>query len=248
MGVNGWVEALATECRKHWDRTGKVFLLSGVPGVLRVAGYQHDNILQGRKLKDVLIQEGAGAGKLVQNEADPLMWGLAPTDATLEPPYSEYFPPRLERPATSLPDIRFKPAFWKAFAAPLEEGSRRYLLSSPWPRFQDLPEGVEAPDGSVEIEREYTANASLGSSLQEAKPTLTRVWEWLKEHGASPTEYAIGKRAQVPGAQKFRDATRAEESALHELIAMLTPSELHRVSLPLDIISRLLNTKAHRRQ
>lgn len=243
MSVDGWVEALATECRKHWDSTGKVFLLSGVPGVLRIAGYKVEDILQGRKLKDVLFQEGTDAVKVVQNEASHLIWGLAPTDVTLEPPHSQYFPPHRERPATSLPNIRFKPAFWKAFAAPLEEDNRRYLLAGPWVRFQDLPKIVDAPAGSTAIEREYTADASPVSSEEGVNSTLTRISQWMKAHDADPSQYAVGK---VAG--KLGGVARAEESALHDFLAMLTPSELHRLSLPLDIVARLLKMKVHQKQ
>ena len=118
---------------------------------------------------------------------------------------------------------RYHPAFWAAFRLPLDESNNRYMSTRAPILFQDSP--GDRPDGFVQITSKYVA----GPDSQYAE-VQQMAEEWLADNKLQPTPYLSGARPP-----------RSEQSAdlLDRLFHALDPSDLERITMPLDIVLKL---------
>ncbi len=118
--------------------------------------------------------------------------------------------------------LRFHPAFWAAFRKPIDKCESRFISIHEPVRFRDSA-SAEKPDGFVEIQREYIVGPEADSNhVQQAAQ------DWLDRSGIESRIYlSSGKSTEQP-----RDL-------LDRLLDTLETSELERVTMPLDVVSKL---------
>ena len=120
---------------------------------------------------------------------------------------------------------RFHSAFWTAFKMPLEESRRRYLSVRAPIRFQDVA-SEHQPDDFVEIERKYIASLDA-----EAVEVHKMAQDWLSDNRMEATPFLWQSKTET--------THLPPNDLLGRLLLALEPDELGRVSMPLDIVSKL---------
>ena len=129
----------------------------------------------------------------------------------------------LRRPGSALP--RFHPAFWAAFIKGLDPQTRRFISVGPPPRFQDVS-GEETPIDSTEVTSEY-----IVGSDDDVAVVHRSIRKWLGDNHLDESPFlaeVASKRPQLPS-----------DDLLGRLLLSLTSEELKRMSIPLDIVSKL---------
>lgn len=229
-----WRDVLKARVQEVWDREQRALMLSRVPQVLKDAGIDAGELLQGRKLRPFLEAEGAGHFNLIQSERNHIVWGILPSAVAASRPYDQYLlRPEAERA------LRFAHAAWVAFTTPIEPGRRRWITDEPSVHFQDLAEDAE-PGAGYHIDRRYIAEGDARGEVGGAV-VVARIGEWAAEQKVDPSRFALGRRkSPVPRGDR---AQPVGESALDQLLGILLPSELTRMSIPLDVVARLRSTK-----
>lgn len=121
---------------------------------------------------------------------------------------------------------RFSFSFWAAFAKPLAAGEQRFL-NLDTQRFGPSKEELET-DGSnvVEISAEYIAPEGHSGS---AADTVARIYSWIEKNGFELSSFIAGNKKRRP----------PKDSFLNILLSSLTPSQLQRTRMPLDVIKTL---------
>lgn len=229
-----WLEALSARVEREWTDSGHVLLLSEVPGLLTRDGFDMQAILQGRKLRQFLQAETADRFKLIQSDPTSIVWGLAPLHADVTEPFNRYF-----RRATGPKPPRFAPAFWKAFTLPIAEGKRRWVFDEPSIHFRD-EEADSRPEMGFEIERRFIVpsedEAATGDVYRSS--ILTSIGSWGVETKVDPSRFSLGRK-KVQASRLDPATSITEGNNLDLLLSLLHPTELSRISLPLDVVARL---------
>lgn len=119
----------------------------------------------------------------------------------------------------------FHSPFWAAFRRPLDTPKRRYLSLEPPNYFQDT-ELEEAPDGFIEIEPRYIADADT-----ETIEITKHIEGWIKLNNLDESQFL--------SAHKKKDSSLPQDSLLDRFLLALDVEDLKRVSMPLDIIRKL---------
>ena len=210
--------------RECWEEHGIPLLLS------RLGGEDDGRIARFAK------QEASSLGaylrhrldtrvRVIHHSSKPTVAGAIPTDVAAG--VNGDFDMLLERTHSQSPRTipRYHPAFWAAFRKPLDESNGRYVSVQPPLRFQDtLPE--HKPDGFVEITREYV----LGPDAEVAE-VQQRIQDWLAANKLDPAPFLLKNEANI--------ARLPSDDLLGRLLLALEPDELKRISMPLDVVSKL---------
>lgn len=234
MAIEEWKTILSKACNEYWEKENAALLLSSIPGVFASNGIDVQTVLQGRKLKDVLTQETSGLFRVLQNDKDRLVWGIVPSSVEIDTQSTQYFKTPLNTGHRQDQPPRYKPAFWKAFASELNIDEKRYLFSEPRLYYIDKPKDDAPPLGAIEVEKKFTGGNDSTDKKSSETETVSRISSWLTSHGADLSLYLI---------KKHKIQAKTTKSAMEELLAFFKPKELSRISVPLDIIARLVDTE-----
>ena len=120
---------------------------------------------------------------------------------------------------------RYSASFWAAFRVPLEEGNRRFLSTRAPFRFEDVPAAEDGRAGYVEVDRQFIAPAE-----SEDGDVHRGIEEWLQSHGLSAETFLA---TNVPKSEM------PANDLLGRLVSVLEPDDLKRMSIPLDVVSKL---------
>ena len=123
---------------------------------------------------------------------------------------------------------RFHRAFWSAFRTPLDESKRRYVNVHRPIRFYDLMT-PESSHGHEEIDREYIVGPDA-----EGTKILHTIQKWLRSKHLEMTPFLSSQST----------TEQPTKSLLDRLLNSLDPSELARVTMPLDVVQKLRNETA----
>lgn len=225
--INAWKNVLGTAVAEKW-RTGQCFLIAQVKPLLTTQGFDVEALLKGRQMRVFLEAEAPELQQII-NEEQPTNWGLVPPSSVPERPYAQYFGSKTRRSANSTA-FPYQNALRTAFGRSLEDGLRRFVLHSPV-RFVDLPSGASNPDG-VEVTRDDIVVGADDITI------LAHVVTWLGRNGLTAADYQ-------PSKSSFTRSAKAQATALHDLIDMIEPADLNRITLPLDIVRKMLAKPGH---
>jgi len=224
-----WRKALREAAAQALEQTGRGLLLSQVPAVLKRVGLDPVEVAGRRKLLEFLQHEAEGGYQLVQNELNASLWAILPPDTSVSEPYSQYFPsPENPKPSNDIP--RFIPEFWQAFQRPLGSGLRRWLFKNGGFHYEDRSE-TEQLDVGVEIEREYVRDQAALFITNEV--TYAKIQEWAAKHKLDLREFIYFVRPST-------SETSHSSNALEAFLKALKPYERTKISLPADVVARLL--------
>jgi hypothetical protein len=236
--AENWKEVLLEAARQNYAASRQGIILSRIPSILRQSGIEKQDILQGgRKLRELIENEARGVLRLIQNEDSKLDWSIIPYDIEISTPHSKYFPKPRQSSESHAPQ-RFVSIFWHAFTKHIPPGHRRWLLRGPNISTEDRV-GAEAPDGAIEIERIYTAKPDelvIANAL-----VIERIEQWANVHGVQSREFLM---SQVSRPQHIMN--RIEERSLANMMKFMSMDDLSRISVPLDILSRYLDSNRER--
>ncbi|MNS08994.1 hypothetical protein D3C72_404630 [compost metagenome] len=238
-----WLDTLTSIVEAQWNDEGYAVLLSRVPSLLEQEGLDPQTILQGRKLRPLLLSEAAERLKLLQSETNHIIWGIVPADAPVSAPFVRYF-----RPSAADRPLRFAPSAWKAFTVPIAEDQRRWLFDEPAIYFEDR-QSEEAGDGGHEVERRFIVRPQEDTEESEVfrARVVATIGAWAAEQDVDPSRFALGRR-RAPATKPSptpppHPVPSLSATALDQLISLLQPGELTRITMPLDVVARLRSVK-----
>ncbi len=209
--------------QEHWEKHGMPLLLS-------LLGSE-----EGGEIGRLAKQEAGGLGAYLRHrltarvrvihDSTNTVAGAIPVDAEVDA--NAGFDRLLEKThsRSSGASPRFHAAFWAAFRKPLDESKGRYTsIRAPF-RFVDVS-SEERPDGFREIAREYVVGPDA-----EAMEVQQKAQDWLAANGLDPDRFLWKNKADV--------ARLPSDDLLGRLLLSLEPDELKRISMPLDVVSKL---------
>ena len=210
--------------RERWEKNKTPLLLSEL-GNMEKGSFGRHAKEKTKKLKNYLTNYLAEDIRIVSHPDKATVIGVVPAEA------EDFSIDAFDRLATSAGSLsspgtpRYHAAFWAAFRIPLDTPKRRYLsLKSPT-HFRDT-ELEEAPDGFIEIEPRYIADADT-----ETIDIMKHIEEWIKLNDLD--------EAQFLWAHNKKDGSLPPNSLLDRFLLALDAEDLKRVSMPLDIIKKL---------
>ena len=198
-----------------------------LPALLSWLGNQNDAELSrlakqnGTTIKQYLSTRVADRIQVIQHERKDELIGALPiaVDVTAEGGKESL----LERTQHSdRRETRFHPALWAAFRKPIEQSMRRFVTDRIPIGFRDLSPGEE-PFG-VEVEPEYIVGLEADRSEVQEK-----IQRWFKEKGVGSEIYLSANLGRPEEPQTLLDL----------VLDSLEPSDLQRVTMPLDVIRKL---------
>ena len=198
-----------------------------VPLLLSRLGLQDDGEISkltrqySSSLREYLERHLSDQVRVVQHQSKSQLVGAIPMEVDLDEGGADTVLEKTQN-KTANTVLRFHPAFWAAFRKPLDKSKSRFMSDHVPVRFMDSA-SLQTPHGFVEVEREYIVgpDADFFRVQQTAQ-------DWLDHSGIEPSIYlSSGKSTEQP-----RDL-------LDRLLDTLETSELERVTMPLDVVSKL---------
>ncbi len=227
-------DAIVTIVTEEFERTKRVVLLSNLGQDLLKGGVDYRPILDKRRLADFIRTELVDRVTLVPFPNKEKVVGIHPAHVDLaewENPFGP--PPAAKPPVAKAEDDGDKRAVlhrqvWFAFSHFLADGQMRILELQPEPVYRDVPEDAKPAEEAYRISRDLIVPVgSMAKSDRDA-----RIYENI-------TAWARDARIPLAGLLAQREERGERRNLLDEMLRTLGPSELSRMSLPLDIVKTL---------
>ena len=210
--------------REHWDQLGKPMLLSQLGS--RIPREESTRIKeQFGSLVSYIRRELSDDITVLQSKENPTIIGAIPANAVDDEFLGAdiLLSRSVHQPGATFP--RFHPAFWAAFIKDLEPEAHRHVSVGPPPRFRDLGSDEE-PEDTLEIARDYIVGTD-----DDVAAVHKSINKWIRANGLREETFLA------------ESTTIAEDlpsdDLLGRLVGSLTQDELKRMSIPLDIVSKL---------
>lgn len=127
--------------------------------------------------------------------------------------------------------VVYHPPVWNAFTTPISNGFRRVFFTQPQLRYADMPESEEVPDNAFMIPRDLLEETLVTKSPSTTAQVIRR---WATEAGVP--EDTIVK----PKPRDF-SARECSSELLAKALSRLSPADLSKVSVPLDVVLKMLH-------
>lgn len=187
-------------------------------------------------LKEFILDYLADRIELTTDPDHPLLVSAHPKGADVDavvPIAREEATPK-HRPAPE-----FDKAVWAAFAIPIERDRRRYLSKEMPFRFVDLSEGDPAPPNTFEIPRVLIVSRDIPRHDPVRKTNVLRnIQRWIEEEQLEERLFLQKKE----GLGEQADLQKAGVDALLRFIEVVPESERARISIPLDILKKIIRS------
>lgn len=218
---------------EHWERHHHALLLARVGQYLTRRGYNLRAELRGQKLVPFIEHELAGSVRVINSPNDPLVHGLVPITVTEDS--HKLFQVTQEK-ASSNDRVSFDKRLWVSFSHPIKPGTVRTIEFLPEIRYEDVP--IEAANGKLTISSDLVIPIGSKEKVERDADITRNIVEWFK---ANNLDIALGKL-------RYRENELSGDgnSALSLFIHALDPKDRERISLPVDIIEKLLHKKIRR--
>jgi len=213
--------------------------------VLKSAGVDYGQALNGRKLREAIITDGASRLRLIQNPNSPLSWAILPADVSPEGDLTKLFfksTDRLESETTEHVSsvapaaahfVRFKKGIWTAFAHPFPLGKRRFVSSQDFLGYVDVSRNEMPPSQGIEITEVDVPQPDLLVPPNRDAEIIKAISAW-----AAKNAIPIALIRQ----DDLRTASASGSSGSRRLrldLSGLSTEELKRISIPLDLIVKI---------
>ena len=209
--------------RAHWKESRTPLLLSQIGS--RISREDAASIRSEYQNLAAYLREALAADvQILQSDKNPTIIAAAPAEEEFSGDVDAMLSlTQRRRPETSSP--RFHPAFWAAFIKELDPQERRYVSKGPPPRFRDLPAETK-PSGAIEVAREYIVGTD-----DDVDALHGSIGKWLGENNLDENDFLANIASQ--------HKELPSDDLLGRLVTALTPEELKRLSMPLDIVGKL---------
>lgn len=241
LGLEEFQAKVVDLCREHWQKHQKAYLDSRLGLDLSRLDIDVRGSV-GMKLQPFIMQHMTDKLQIRRSPTSGeniTILGLFPLDAKLGEPLSAYFdfgPPKTKTP-------RLNPRFWAAFAVPLMPGFRRFFDLKTF-LFEDVPQDQPAPDDKLEID---LSNVVPESVAHRSSEIIHRIRGWLDVNKLPITDFVAGRHLEGPhtypplATMEERPVSGTSRTILHALVESLNSRELARITMPLDVVAKLLN-------
>lgn len=231
---NEWVQVLKNLAEERWSNGQRALLLAQVPALLKEKGVDLSQALKGRKLRDAIAYEGSGLIWLVQNPQDSLVWGVV-HDGTIADSDPEALFLKRRQDAVSRP--QFYKAFWFAFIMSLKKDYERYVAAKAPFRFTDMSMGDLLDFDGIKIAPEYIIKSDAVKGDFDAE-VYSSIQNWGADNKIKLSQFYWRGPAdfRTPSLYQNREKWLTE-------ISKLATDDLARISVPLDIVAKLLGRK-----
>lgn len=211
--------------QEHWRECGTPLLLSQLGSRISredTEGIKHEH----GNLVTYLRSRLADHLYVLQSGKNPAIIAAMPADAKEDTIADDtMLSGTLRRPETAFP--RYHPAFWTAFVKELYPQTRRYVSIGPPPRFQELSDDTMPSDAdATEVASEYVVGTD-----EDIAAVHSSIRRWLGANRLDESHFLVeaeSQHKQLPS-----------DDLLGKLILALTPDDLKRMSIPMDIVSKL---------
>ena len=224
-GESGIDRKIVDIVQEHWGKCSTPLLLSQLGSRISredMEGIKHEH----RNLVTYLRSRLADRLYVLQSRKNPAITAAMPADAkddTIDD--DTMLSGTLRRPETAFP--RFHPAFWAAFVKELGPQTRRYVNIGPPPRFQELSGDTMPSDAdATEVANEYVVGTD-----EDVAAVHSSIRRWLSDNHLDESHFLAeteSQHKQLPS-----------DDLLGKLILALTSDDLKRMSIPMDIVSKL---------
>ncbi len=221
-------EQIVDIVEQHWKTRCRALLLSQLGLQIKNRGIDLSAELGGGKLLDWIKRDLHDSLRLIQHPQHLLVTGLVPASAQLPEPIDALFS------SDSKGSPRLSPPVWAAFTKPLNTGARRIVTLSPSFRFHDIT-NQDVGASAIEVSRSQVdaCTAELEADADGASLKIVpRVMEWARAAGVPHSAIVF-----APKKGERRDLT-----LLEAIFVALSPAQLTRLAMPLDIAKKLHET------
>lgn len=213
---------IAELVQQHWQEHEAPLLLSRLGNADRGEVGRLARELSGN-LAEFVRAHVADRLRIVGGSDNPTVMAAIPKDIHGSIGVDELLVRARERGTTGPP--RYHPAFWAAFRVPLNDAERRYVSTRAPIRFRDSASDEPGAPGFVEIERQYVADAEA-----DAPRVHDLIKGWCDANELDLRSFLSNKRPSLD---------LPSNDLLGHLIVALEPGDLRRMSIPLDVVSKL---------
>jgi len=219
-------DAICSIIDSHWASFKKPIALANVGHQLTAQGIDVKSLLKGRKLGDILRQEFDDKYAVRERPGVLLTWEVYPKGKEEDPSKSAVAAAGKAKP--SVP--RMPSPMWHAFTKEIAPSKRREVTFPPF-RFQDRPT-LDTAEESLYIEDQYIVQKGEQAPDQHASEVWASVQRW-----ADSKQLELARLLERPSFSK-------SESVLDLMIRSLSPEQLQRAQLPLDVVATLRDSNA----
>lgn len=218
--------ALTTE---HWEKTKKVLLLATLGQELMKRGVNLKAELRGQKFIPFLLTELKDQLTVLKSPFAALVYGVVPAVHGTKDPKTLF-----SATTTGASDrVNFDRRIWMAFSRPLEPNHVRLIELEPEIRVEDVPAAAAKESKKLRIGAELIIPAGQVPSDERNVGIQKNIRDW----------FAQNKQDMEIARAKSVDTRASEGTLLAALMRALEKRDWERLSLPLDIVAKLL---AHR--
>jgi hypothetical protein len=216
--------------KTHWDETGQALLLSHLGLELKRRGHDTVEVLAGRKLASFLSVEAKGQLRVIRPAGNPLIVGVVPSDVDVSDGTQSVFPDGSIEARVRASMQLYAPAFWAAFTHKLSTGRVRVLSLEPKIQFQDV-ERDKVPTGGLIVPADSIVNVDSVKPTEFGQVVDAKIKHWLAQSNVREQQVLANSSGVVNRGERI--------SVLEKILRSLSEEQLQRVSLPLDVVSKL---------
>jgi hypothetical protein len=210
----------------YWEAKREPLALATLGHLIAARGVSVAQLLAGRRMREVLEGEQFASRYAVREKPGvALTWEVYPRSERNEPS-----PPASVEDAKQVPTVpRVPSAVWHAFTRVVSEGRRREITMPPF-RFSDRQSGDPIGDGILVITPERVITKQPDElDTHFAQRVWTGILDWCDVN-------------KVPISDLFERAR--SQSLLDRIMQVLSPDQLARTNLPMDVIAALREVRA----
>jgi hypothetical protein len=212
----------------HWAATSEPLLLSRLGQMLSQRGIDLQGNLRGRKLSDVIKEQLSAHLRVSPIGPGSKVWAVVPASDTP----SAAPTPKLVLSFEKKEHIpRVDSTIWAAFSRALAPDHSRILEFDPEPVFRDVAKDLIQDSGPLITADNVAIKTAEQSSSEYYREVYSKLRDWLDANGV-PFDKVRANSHPMRGKQTG--------TVLDQLIEKLTPEQLRRVAIPLDVLASLL--------
>jgi hypothetical protein len=224
---------------QHWALTQKALLLSKLGGPIKKEFPNAVSVME-MKLRDFV--RTCSKLRLIAHPLISEKIGAIPIDAPIPENVINLF----EEPTSPSPEAKpyFARVFWRAFHTPLVE--RRFVIPSGANQPVRIIEGeLEEGETAYEIlESDISLMPSETPMVEKVRAVSDRIREWLRRNNLSGQQFREHADISAQGQKSLAaDSVLKPSVSLTEALADLHPSDQARISIPLDIVLKMLSQR-----
>ncbi|MGF7211586.1 hypothetical protein GGE65_006203 [Skermanella aerolata] len=239
-------EKIVNRCNSHWSENKRVYLLARI-GIDLHGEVDFIKTTLGMKLVDFVRNEMRDVVNLASpNKASPI-YGIFPKHVSIPSSELPYF---FEQPK-KIESVRFNSRVWAAFTRSIPNGCHRIFFIDTL-HFEDSLVAVQSSDNIMEIPSDLVVSEETENRAEAVAKNIVK-WatdsritlDSLLVSRSGKLNYTSQAPYEVDRPSSYKKSFRQDDaSLLARLIQSLDHKEMSRVSLPLDIVQKLMETKA----